>query len=886
MGLDVANLLLKISGEPDDAKRALSEITAELRKFGTIDEQAKIGVAGYDEAKEKISSLERSLTVLGQRDVTAKVKINVDEAKARLAQLRRELDLSASGGAGALPGKEIFSEIDNVGNSLERSMHSRLDKIGQDAKRFFKNIGTDLVGTLKGALAAGVKGAGNVALSGVGAIIQGAGDVGKGIVSLGASAVGSIGPLGALLGVLLLFAPALLALVASLAGAAAGFSVLAVSFVGVLAPAVLLLLGAVKELTQAWSAVTKQQEKAKASALAIAQANQNIHSSTERLAAAQKNLREQTANAYEAWRAQIRTVREDLLGVQQAQLGIQSSELQYKQSLQSLKEFRNSIGLGGGKFDDLFKKFTNVDFDPSKILKSIKDAGGGELGHKQDLELQQLIIAVKEAKLGESQAQNSLHSSNEKLEKDRRIEAKYLKEGIKAYPGYISALKEVRTAQEGLTTSERALAKAQLAAAAPSSVTKEQLALGAQLHSFVNELKKLFGPAVSEIFKGLETGLKSVISLFKDSGLSSAFKELGRTIGSVFAQLGKTLASPEVRRGLTELVKGSSNLVKTLGSQILINFIRLFTNLAVAAMPAMLRIVRSIGDAFKRWADGSSNVTALRSKISHIIGEFESWMKLIGALARLLKAFFHDTAAQGDSLAHSITKLFEKWTKFLETKAGQEEVKKFFKEAIELAKDFIHIVKDVIDIVKALTEVFEPVVEGIQSVGSYLGDRYNETSPSSQFIEGQQAAQKGQQQKTIDSVNSQLKKGKTTHGETLTPAVRKRLEELRANAERELHPKGHTFGGLIGSGWGGGDRIPINAENGEYMLRKEVVNSVGRAALDRLNATGHFHTSDHTGKGDTIIDKIILPPAPGGEGFDPRTAAVKLGKELSRRGLG
>lgn len=884
MGLDVANLLLKISGEPDDAKRALAEITSELKAFGEIDTSAKVGLEGYEDAKAKLDSLDKSLTVLGQRDVTARVKVNVDDAKAKLTALRRELDLSASGGAGALPVEKIIGDVSSLGEQVERATHSRFERIEKDTRQFFKGLFHDFGNTLKTALKDGAKGAGDALTGGVNFLFEGAAAGAKGLVSLGASALGSIGPLGALLGIILLFAPALLALAASLAGAVAGFGVLAIAFVGTLAPALLLVFGAVKELTQAWGAVGKEQEKAKASALAVAQAQQSVNHATQQLSDSQRNLKEQTASAYEAWKSQIRAVHEDLIGVQSAQLGVQQSQLSYKEALQSLKEFRSQLGLGGN-FDDLFKKFTNVDFDPSKILSSIKQAGGGSLGNKQDLELQQLILDVKNAKVGEAQAQESLHSSNEKLEKDRRLESKYLQEGIKAYPAYLAALKQVQSAQESLVTSERGLAKAQGAANAPlKGVTKEQLALGKDLHSFVDELKKLLGPAVSEVFKGLESGLHSVISLLKDSGLASAFKELGKTIGSVFKDLGKTLASPEVRRGLLELVKGSSQLVRALGSNILTNFIRLFTNLAVAAMPAMLRIVNKIGDAFKSWADNSS-VGKLRSGISHIIREFEEWMKLIGALGRLLKAFFHDVSGEGDSLAKTLRKVFERWTAFLETKQGQEEIKNFFRESIELAKDFVKVIKDVIDVVSKLVEVFEPAVQGIESVSSSIGEKFfgQFTEPQ---VEQDVSAQHRQQQATIDSANKQLKSGRNTKGEPLTPKVRKFLEERAAQAYQELHPLKRALGGII-PGSGSGDKVPVLAEPGEYMLRREVVNKVGRAALDRLNSLGHSPTAHAGGGGgNTIIEQLILPATPGSTTVDPRVAAVKFAKELSRRGLG
>jgi hypothetical protein len=893
VGLDVANLLLKISGDPDDAKHALSEVVAALRKFDTEEAHAKVAVDGVEEAKLKLDDLDKSLTVIGRRDVTAKVKVNIDDARAKLKILKDELALAAAdggkGGAGARGTSQILGDIDALGQHIESTFHTRFQKVREDAHKVFLDMKRDFTGTLGAGISAAAKAAPSAAASGIGALVEGGTTAAKGIVQLGASAASALGPMGAILALVLAFVPAIVALTASLAGAVAGFSVLAVSFVGVLAPAVLLLLGAIKELAQAYSAVNQRQEQQKSSALAVAQAQQGVHAATEQLSASQHNLKLQTEEAYSSWRAQIRAVHEDLLSVQSAQLGVEGATLSYKEALIALKQFRASIGLEGGRFDDLFKKVTNVDYNPAKLLKDIKNAGVGTLNEKQDVELQKLILNVKQAKLGESQAQDSLHASSEKLSKDRRLENRYLKEGIKAYPAYLSALKEVRLAEEGMVTAERGLAKARAEQAhGLDNLTKEQIAVGTVLNQFVEKLKEVAGVATKGIFLGLESSLKSLFALLKDKAFNTAFKNLGYAIGEVFARLGKMLASPEMRKGLTELVNGSAKLVKTLGSQILLNFIRLFTNLAVAAMPAMLKIVERIGGAFKRWADGSSNVDKLRQKISHIIREFEEWVHLIGALGALIGAFFRDSSQEGDSLTRSLARTFEKWTKFLNTKAGQEEIKKFFKESITLAREFIEVVNDIITVIKKLVEILEPVVEGIEAAAGALGEGVFGGLEGA-GIRHSQEAQAHQQHRTIDDANKQLRSGRSLSGQPLTPHTRQVLEQKRKQAEEELsghHKLKRQLGGLI-AGWGGGDRIPLLGEQGEYMLRKEVVKNVGVGVLDRLNATGVVpaHAGAH-GRGDTYIDRVVLPPVPGHPTMDPRVAAVKFARELSKRGVG
>jgi hypothetical protein len=831
--VDIANLLLRVSNDDEEARSGLAELAAELDKFDGKEAAAKILLEGVTDVQLQFDDLKKDLEKFDASKASAQLTLDgFDDAKAELDDLDASLDEFGQ--------KRESASLDL--NTTEAKL--KLDEIKADFEKLRAEMIAEDVASLPGSI-------GGQAAKAAGTFEgEDEEDGASAISKIGEAASGALTPMSALLALAVALGPALLALVASAAGAVAGFLVLSVSFVGVLAPAIILIIAAVKELTKAWSGVKNQQEAAKASALAIAQAQQGVHSSTQNLSSAQHNLGIQTTEAYNAWKTQLRAVREDLLAVQSAQLGVLQSQLAVKEAQQTLKEFRQSVGLEGGQFDDLFKKLTNVDYDPTNILKDLKGTPGGDLAGKQSDELERDLLNVKQAQLGVKQSQETLHTSSEKLATDRQLEDRYLKEGIKAYPGYIAALKEVQQAQEAMVTAQRTLVKEQDAASHPiEQLSKEQLSLGTALHSIAAGLKALFGPAVSQVLKGLLEGLNEFTSAVKDTALQTAFRQLGKAIGEVFEALGKTLASPEIKRSFTELVRGSSELVKTLGSSIIINFIKIFTQLAVAAMPAMLRVVRDIGSEFKKWADDDEGVDKLRRSIHHIIEEFEDWATFTAKFGDLIGAFFRDISHEGDSLTKSISHTYENWIKFLNTKKGQEEVLKFIKDSIAFGKEFFHVLGTIVTVLSEIIKLFEKIFSVEKKVSPIF--------------------------KALSSTPSIISGGSESAGTKVLKAI--------------VGIAGHfAEGGVIGGiGYGGGDKIPFMGEAGEFVLRKEIVRAIGVPALNALNqGRVPVGVTAGSGGGGTYIDKIILPPVPGNSSIDPTVAAVKLGRELSKRGLG
>jgi hypothetical protein len=145
---DVRNILLKITGDPDDAQRALRETAAEIQAFARQSAEAEVKIDAT-EARRTLANLDARLTEIGSRKVEPEVKVNIDQARARLRVLRTELQRALQGGAGARPLGDITHDIAALGGGLERLFASgrrgnvltrMFDSLGRSARSFVESL--------------------------------------------------------------------------------------------------------------------------------------------------------------------------------------------------------------------------------------------------------------------------------------------------------------------------------------------------------------------------------------------------------------------------------------------------------------------------------------------------------------------------------------------------------------------------------------------------------------------------------------------------------------------------------------------------------------------------------------------------------------------------
>lgn len=586
------SILLRITGDPSDAKRALAETTAELRKFDGQEAQARISIK--DEAiKAQIEIVKARLERLGKQEATPKVQIAMGRAVEQLERL--ELRLSR------LDGKDVDIDI-NVRGATALDVLSR--------------VGTALAG-------AGA----SVGIGGLASVIQG----------LGAT--------------LVIVVPLLVALASAMAAAAAGAGVLAIALAGALGPAALLGVFALSRLTNVLAAFKERQDAAGAGASKnaaqigaandrIASAQDAVRSATDSLAGAQTNLSEQAIAANRAWQDSIEAVKDDLLGVQHAQLGIDDANLSLREAQQALKDFTAQSGLAGDAFGAIFDKFTDVAVDTSGLqaaIKSAAGASGSSVGGDDELKLERLILNVREAKLGEKDATDRLHDSNVALSRDRATEADFARRGIAAYGPYAAAVASVAQAQRSLRAANRSLTQAQVASVASiegqtsayDKLSKSEKGLVDALERISDAVNKAFGPAFAAIVDGAVSALDRLARVLNNAGIVAVFREIGRAIGDVFRTLGRTAVSPEILQSFAQLALGGAQLIRVFGSRIFNDLFLILTRIATAALPMLLDGASRLADQFDRWEVGTRNSEAVRAKITELVNKFFDAVKAL-----------------------------------------------------------------------------------------------------------------------------------------------------------------------------------------------------------------------------------------------------------------
>lgn len=197
----VSDILLRITGDPDDAAHAIEEVAADLATFGKIEAEADATI-NTAEAKAELDVLKERLQQFDLEEVEPKVKVKIVEALAEIAAVQAELD--------KMDGENVDVDIDVHRGALER-----INALG---KQLFGTAGAvrGLSKDTEG-LASSFSSVGVIA----GPFTARLGEIGQLVAALSPIIVSLIG--------------ALVALAASAIGAAAGLGALAIAFGGVFA---------------------------------------------------------------------------------------------------------------------------------------------------------------------------------------------------------------------------------------------------------------------------------------------------------------------------------------------------------------------------------------------------------------------------------------------------------------------------------------------------------------------------------------------------------------------------------------------------------------------------------------------------------------------------
>lgn len=869
MNSNVANLLLKITGEPADAKRAIREVKEEAQAFASEAFKAEIGVEGVEVAEVRLRKLEATLAVFSKRSYSAKIKLDIKEAQAKLATLRGELALAMKGGVGARPLDDIVGDIARVGSD-------------------FESLGKQAESAGNGALDAGKK------FAGWGLKLVGAGFA---AIFVSAALVALAGVIGAL--------------VAALAVAVAGAALLAFGFAVTLLPALLLVVAGMARLISSSQKVQQEHQKEATAANAVktarqglSSANDQVTSSTQAVADAQTNLQQATTAAWQAYSDSIEKVKDDLLQVQYAQLGVQQADLNVHKAADALKKALGEAGVGSDKLDETFKKFTDVDFKSSAVRPGLAAAGGSTASED---DVRQKVIDLKRARLDQKGAQDTLHDSNQTLKQDHATELDYLSRGIEANDQYRAAVRQLAdaTTQQSKAADARRTAEAKLntALANQAKIRKDSLVTpglrrtAAELQDIKHKLEEAFGPDLDRIAQAALGTVHEFINTLTSPEVKPALDDLTGSIVGVFRKVTHELSRPGARHFFRELISGAAELARQLGKRAFISFVGIMVHLVEAVLPFVLHYARRIADAFEGWNAGFKNGDRLHHTLRRIFRIMDDVWGLIKAVARAFVAFVRDASGSGDGLVRTLTHMFDHLTKFLNTDEGREKVKQWLQDSIQFAKTFAGVLYTILDIMNKLLPVANKLIGAVQSVGRFAGRL--------RFGGQEKKAERQGLENDIGALNDTvIPKVNATRGVAHENALRLRHDLLHRIHQEFIE----TYGGAAGErgyglllrqlglrrAWGGpipgaggfGDDTHVFAEGGEFMIRRAVAQSVGKPALEALNAGVPLRkiAAAHGGKGggDTIY--VTLPEGPPAHIPDARWNANELGKELARRG--
>jgi hypothetical protein len=640
----VRDLLLRLTGDPSDAKQALRDVARDVDAFGRLKAEATVDV-NTKPAEEALVGATAAVKKFDTLTATAKIDLQVAGAEAQLNRLRTRLENLSKQGASPKVDIQVaktVAQIERVEAKLTALGRRKVD-IDVDIKRgALESIG----GAIRGAVGA------------VGGALGGGGGALFGGLSKISSAVSGLLPLlrGAAVLIGIALAPALLALAASALAAAAGVAALATALAVAMGPVVLVAVAAFTRLAKVLEAVKENKDKVAAGAERVRDAHQREAQATENLQRAQEHARDTAVEAYRAQAQAAEDAADAVLSLEHAELSREQAQLNLVKAKDALHDFRRENDLLSSSLDGLFRKFTDVSFRPESLIKAVRgsELGGAVGGGDKSTELTQLLIDVKDAKLGIKDADDTVADSKTKLNEASAKEAEFAQNGLAAYEPYQQALEQVADAQHGVRDATEAMTTARREQQkALKELDPQERKLADVFTRLQKTLTAVFRPATDAIFKGVISFLNDLEDFAGDSKVRAGFTNIGRAIGTIFTALGREMRKREFRDGFKDFADSAARMIRALGGAGLRDFLTIMLRIARVALPAVERFVGSIADKLEDWRKGTDNSKRLHSRIEDLLKSTRRWANLLKAAFDFLSALFGPAKKSGDSLVVS-----------------------------------------------------------------------------------------------------------------------------------------------------------------------------------------------------------------------------------------
>jgi hypothetical protein len=608
-------------------------------------EEAKIRLDVQTErVKRQIAGVRNELEALSRKEASPRVELQTQRASERLRLLELRLD--------RLGLKRVQIDVDVKRGALERTAAGigAVDRGIQGVARGFAGIfeqvpliGGLLTGALSGAFSIASslgEALGGLVTRGITTLAQSfsqlgllAGPIGSvvgSVVSLGASlaglaavAGGIVIALNALIGAIVALGGALVALVASLGAAIAGFAALAVAFGAILIPTLIVGIG----LFQRFAAIIKARQ---AREQELAQAVQQQKTAEEQRSAALENVRQAEQRLADTTVAARRAMAQAAIDEQHAELGleaarngVQNARLSVLQARKDLKDLLAQSGVTGRGLERLFKQFSDVHVDPTKlqgVLGGVQQAGG-DPSKVDPLQIAQAIQNVRNAELGVKQAVEGVGDAHRTALEAERRRTDFARRGLRAYAPYRQALQQVANAETRLGRAQEKTTPAQRkyerALHGLSDTEKGTLSRLDALVKGFTALAKAFSDPVFKALNDVFDSLKGNAGF-----LTAALTGVGRAFADVIRAFGRFLLQPGTRNAFTTMAAGAARLVRQLGAHAFISFLQIMTQIALTALPAVEAAARGVSGWLARIAGQPGRI---HHAVQTVVDQFRVW---------------------------------------------------------------------------------------------------------------------------------------------------------------------------------------------------------------------------------------------------------------------
>lgn len=718
----IRDLLLKISGDGDDAKRELADVAKDVAAFGEQEAEAVIGV-DTAKAESAIERATRELREFGRISVEAAAGVEIAKGEAQIERLKANLvrlsNQPASVKVDAATTKALL-DLDRVQARVDRLKLAHAD-VNVDVDSGSTSVLNIITGAVDGLVSAIGSGGGGLA--------GGTARVSAGFISFGAAT----GPLAAILAALAVtigvaLVGAIGALVASLAAAVAAVGVLAVALAGALGPVLAVVIAAVVRFARviqalrAQSAAAQQaQQQAAAGSSAVTAAAEQQAAAARALTDANERLGQATTQAYREMADAAEAASDAVRSVADAEASRDQANLNVRKSVDDLATLRGELGATGKAFDAVFKKFTDVAVDTSGISAALAGAsGGGGPDGSDQLKLEQAILNVRQARNAEKNAIDAVSDAETNRTRTQQRANEFARQGIQASDGYRAALRGVADAQRQVNAAarEQSLAAAQAKAKVlTDNLTDSEQKLLKVIQQVSAAIKDALGPATDAVIGGLATSLGNVATIAK--ALKPAFTVIGAAIGQALAQFSGELVKPEWISALNALALGGAQLVGIFTADIFIPFLQILRDIAVAALPLLLDGLQQFGDMLQGLAadTGSADLTAI---FTGLVGQLGAWLNLGLAIGAVFLALFKNAAGPGKGLVDTLTKGALALAAWLNSKEGTKAVKDFFDKTLPVAKEFVRSVIEMIGAFVRFGIAAAPAVKTVLDVLTFV----------------------------------------------------------------------------------------------------------------------------------------------------------------------